>query len=177
MLMITQKLVVVAVFGIALLLSATVASIAQQTSCPASIKADDPGEMLIACINDLRQQVVPSGAVMAFATTCPKEGWTSYNEADGRFILGVGTGPLKQFVGLHTEGGEEEVTLKLSQMPKHQHLLPVSKNHPEKEWGVKADTSKGNWTGTAHRSSDFRGGSKPHNNMPPYIALYFCKKD
>ena len=21
------------------------------------------------------------------------------------------------------------------------------------------------------------GASEPHNNMPPYIALYFCKKD
>jgi microcystin-dependent protein len=21
------------------------------------------------------------------------------------------------------------------------------------------------------------GGNQPHNNMPPYIALYFCKKD
>lgn len=26
-------------------------------------------------------------------------------------------------------------------------------------------------------STDFSGMGKPHNNMPPYIALYFCKKN
>ena len=40
-----------------------------------------------------------------------------------------------------------------------------------REFGFGSDGEK-----LANRDLRQRGGDLPHNNMPPYIALYFCKK-
>ena len=125
---------------------------------------------------------IPKGVVVAFDLPisgdrpegCPK-GWSAMRDLDGRVILGAGLARNQKY-GYRDIGGEEEVTLSLPQMPKHQHLLPVAQNEPNEEWAFRAD-GEGNWTGVHHRISDFSGGDEPHNNMPPYIALYFCKKN
>ncbi len=126
--------------------------------------------------------VFPKGAVVAFATTCPSTGgWSPYKQAEGRFILGVGKGPLGKFVGLETPGGEEKHTLTIAKMPEHVHHREGQFYVQTYDFYVRPD-----YEGKAIRREEIgkddqkplpEGESKPHNNMPPNIALYFCKKD
>ena len=98
-------------------------------------------------------------------------------------IVGVGKG-----VGLTNRpyrelGGEEKVTLADAEMPRHSHditkgltvvdipgeygyFIPDARRGVINNWGVKQ--------GTTTQTSD---GDTAHENMPPYIALFFCKKE
>lgn len=127
---------------------------------------------------------LPTGTVIAFAPddpqqTCPS-GFSRYDEAVGRVVIGAGTVEKLTPRAFKEVGGEEQVTLTLAQIPPHSHPtsfvilgyggggdLRHGVAHPIMD-GFPPDNSK--LTGTA-------GGGQPHNNMPPYIALYFCKKD
>lgn len=88
------------------------------------------------------------------------------------------------------QGGEERHTLTEPEMPTHDHGGHTGDD-------VLTRPSYGNWTDAGADSSHRAGGSgvgmhnetkhthgiadegggEPHNNMPPYIALYFCKKE
>lgn len=93
-------------------------------------------------------------------------------------------------------GGEEAVRLTEEQMPVHSHQV-IDPGH---DHSITLErTNFGEYAGyfwtrrelsQGARRKDFRvgkspanislndaGGSGPHNNMPPYIALYFCKKN
>lgn len=127
---------------------------------------------------------LPSGAVIAFAdpptgaawVDCSSlgDGWEEFRAADGRFILGASDARPEWYTG--RDGGESEVVLTIDQMPIHSHLYrPLRRDDraPENEphfaagnFGV--DESEG-------RTSD-EGGGAEINNMPPYIALTYCKK-
>ena len=83
-------------------------------------------------------------------------------------------------------GGEETQTLLIDQMPNHKHKVHAIKGDYEPgarlmhRWIEKPQ--KGHEDNPVVRTDDFRyteptGESKSHNNMPPYIALYFCKQD
>ena len=137
---------------------------------------------------------------MAFLEPCVEaDGWEEYAEGAGKFLLGAGAGMLRP-QGPHAptlesgkgeiplseikfgdQGGSEMHTLSTEEMPAHEH--PVS----NLEWGYDVD---GNgkparievddgppWDGvTGKLVAGPVGGGQPHNNMPPYIAVYFCKK-
>lgn len=131
------------------------------------------------------QMTVPSGAVVAFANKCPDKGWSPYTKAEGRFILGVGKGPLESFVGLETPGGQQKITLTTEEMPKHKHdltssvvtaheggeYITINRGPPQLERRKYSDASPG------RDIAEHAGNNKAHDNMPPYIALYFCRKD
>ena len=105
---------------------------------------------------------IPPGAVVAFATTCPTTGdWSPYEAAACRFLLGVGQGPLKAFVGLGAPGGEEEVALDGRNMAQ---MAATTFRH--------ANDSK-HRAFTPDKETEL---GRPHNNMPRYIALHFCEK-
>lgn len=126
---------------------------------------------------------------------CPKPGWTRFNEANGRFLLGVGKGPLKKRAIPKVTGGEEENTLTVEQMPLHRHGIsdkgadtkvihpgrPLDgKNHVgvtslDENGSLKsANTYAVGGPKRSDRKTEL-GEAAPHNNMPPYIALYFCQ--
>ncbi len=131
------------------------------------------------------QNAVPSGAVLAFdiPSGCPK-GWNNFPLATGRFIVGAGLGNFdenkvaieeKKF---RDEGGAERVTLNSDQIAAHTHRVPhggadtavnIEGLSTGVNWGVRRTI--------ANEETLLSGGSQPHNNMPPYIALHFCKKD
>lgn len=136
---------------------------------------------------------IPAGAVVAFDQSegCPK-GWASFDDSRGRFLVGASKsgeiGKDENGVALtHREfresGGTEAHTLTELQLPPHKHQINTFK------WGydikgvghseLRIDVDDG----PAYRGSEGRlttdsskASGEPHNNMPPYIALYFCKK-
>lgn len=146
------------------------------------------------------RDVLPNDAVVAFALPdpgnpdadpCPT-GWSRYTRADGRFIVGVGAHrPGLETLAVFTSDGEREHTLTPDQMPIHNHVL----HDPGHTHGLpqnRDSTQPGSFRFHASpgvlepRESDpaetgitldEAGGGKAHNNMPPYIALYFCKKE
>ena len=128
---------------------------------------------------------VPTGAVMAFdlATRCP-DGWGAFKDAGGRTVIGAGAGMIPgteerdesiQTKKYRQHGGEEEVTLTEPQMPKHKHTIQFKGS--DTAINAPAGTQRGATRTTGPTETRFAGKSQPHNNMPPYIALYFCKKD
>lgn len=133
------------------------------------------------------QSPVPSGAVVAFDTTgsCP-EGWQPFVAGQSRTIVGASFG-VDPEPGLGTNaanrplvaykyrdhGGVETVTLSAAEMPAHSHTVS-----PRRVSGIGgthglAAAADG---GATSMKSDAAGGGKPHENMPPFIALYFCRK-
>lgn len=135
---------------------------------------------------------------------CPV-GWALFKPAGGRFIIGAGSHPNFDGNGeplddyrayadnqIDATGGFEQVTLHRDQMPSHDHpaaqvgLLPASGPRLRVSdvgtagsitmpygFGFSSDVKES----ATDRVVDHRGGGKPHENMPPYIALYFCKKE
>lgn len=129
--------------------------------------------------------IVPAGVVVASTKVCSDlDGdWEVYSKAEGRFILGVGKGPLTEAVFFEEPGGAEKRRIELLSIPEHRHPLPMrttGDEAPEARGGAGPSDNFFHRVfvtggGKGHETEN-AGGTKPHNNMPPYIALYFCKK-
>ena len=69
-------------------------------------------------------------------------------------------------------------------MPSHQHLVNINMGNSleHSKWGGSSDVRATVLTGNsfvANKPTNFtspEGSDQLHNNMPPFIALYFCKK-
>ena len=153
-----------------------------------------------------RPELIPSGAVMSFdrAAGCPT-GWSDYTDAYGRVVVGaIPNGRFQPAEMTHEvedfrdyfhgiKRGQERVTLTEQQMPRHTHSLTDPGHSHELPWvgsvpetgprdrgwgGIRGDVagqdSALERTGISVAAA---GGSQSHPNMPPYIALYYCKKD
>lgn len=73
-----------------------------------------------------------------------------------------------------TVAGEEKVTLTVSEMPEHYHTFMASP-YLWNERDGSSDEIISPTTGTAkavYKTTASVGGSKPHNNMPPFRAAY-----
>lgn len=132
-------------------------------------------------------RVVPSSMVAAFAGIGCPEGWRQFDPANGRVIVGI-DGRQEYAVTLHggvpdfATGGEEEVTLTEEQMPTHDHATIVGRS-PEDSRGweriyvgdvVTMAVHNDFYFGGETHATAVAGSATPHNNMPPYIALYWC---
>lgn len=157
----------------------------------------------------------PEGAVVAFwndanindlENQCPG-GWVPFEEGRGRFLIGAGDPSDPDFekwqpegdsnpkdVSTHQpkkSGGEEEHTLTIEQMPRHNHSIDDPGHGHQSHWleNTRAGSDQG-WTGTDGTFGEEKfkiensktaivveteGEGETSNNMPPYIALYFCK--
>lgn len=128
--------------------------------------------------NAIRSELPPQGSILIVDNplACP-EGWHDVASREpkifaGRSIIAVGSDGERDTRIYRDKGGEEQVTLTVAQMPSHNHSMGV--------------TIRGDGTGAGYPytrpaggpgdKTYHAGGSEPHNNMPPYIALYFCKK-
>ena len=135
-------------------------------------------------IRKLQTKRVPSGMVAPFELAeCPN-GWTDFERAAGRFIVGVGSGDGLTRRLLSQTGGDEQVTLSISEMPKHRHQNPTRGDDQRQRdenrlqetiWALPV-TDKGTMGGAHERPTEYVGNGQPHNNIPPYIALRYCKK-
>lgn len=73
-----------------------------------------------------------------------------------------------------TSGGEEKVTLTVSEMPEHYHTFTASPYLWKERDGTSNEIISPE-SGTAKAVSKTTasvGGSKPHNNMPPFRSVY-----
>lgn len=102
--------------------------------------------------------------------------------------------PSSLTYGAGTTGGEASHTLTLEEMPQHSHpyaKLPDGTETYSWGWGnqhrtnvyiqaqVAAGTPPSNNAVTQQNSAHTtqnRGASKSHNNMPPYLAVYMWKR-
>ncbi|MDJ0946492.1 MAG: hypothetical protein QNJ30_23825 [Kiloniellales bacterium] len=88
--------------------------------------------------------------------------------------------------------GEEKVALKIEELPSHRHLTSPALASPDpavfesadirkieeemkKRIEIRMDGARGSVERVPY--TNFAGGVEAHNNLPPYIGLYFCKKE
>ncbi len=108
-----------------------------------------------------RFESIPVGAVIAFLGTenkpCPSKTWSLYNKAKGRVIIGAGQpDDSALLVGTIDETGGK---------PEHHHeLIPSAVTFVQEGGGV--GVSK-------HGQAGIRGNW----NYPPFVALYYCRKN
>jgi len=95
----------------------------------------------------------------------PGDIWTSSEETAGRFLLGEGAG-----YAAGEEGGAAEIRLTIDQMPQHTHtgVFPAGP-----KWAM--GNSPNHHPEAASGSTGPAGGSQPHQNMPPYRVVFFCR--
>jgi microcystin-dependent protein len=90
----------------------------------------------------------------------------------GRAPIGTGNGPGLTSRALGEAAGTETVTLTVPEMPAHTHTLVVSTTAP----GGAARALEGELTPnpiTTAEGMGVSGGSQPHENMQPYLALNY----
>ncbi len=130
---------------------------------------------------------MPSGAVVAFDGACPAN-WTHYTPANGRNIIGMGTGDYAGSVttrALGDRGGNEERLISVNNLPPHRHKIdgntfgggsnPQGKDsgnddYIKQEPLTKSESGVYNSAGTLVAQTQFA-------IMDPYVALNYCKKD
>lgn len=123
-------------------------------------------------------KIYPIGSIyISTSSTNPHDlfGGT-WEQLRDRFLLGCGTKENG------TIGGEENHTLTVTEMPSHYHAYATYQiGYPSSHTGDKnyitpigrIPYSPDGYSGTESSST---GGNIPHNNMPPYLAVYMWKR-
>jgi hypothetical protein len=129
---------------------------------------------------------VPSAAVMAFdqPNGCPK-GWTAFEQAAGRAVIGAATAQQASASGgtphaYRASGGQETHKLTEAELPplKFSFTVNAAENNSAGD-RVKAggpDQFVVMRTPTPINLTT-NGKADAFSTMPPYVALFYCKKD
>jgi microcystin-dependent protein len=154
------------------------------------LTAKNDGTIIARSLKDLLESAVPPGTITMWwgsISTIPS-GWELCNGTNtiingasitkpdftGRFPFGVDSSIIKG-----ATGGEKTVTLTTAQIPAHAHNF-------DEQYAI--DCRDGNFTNksescwmsgppkTRTLSTTSTGGGGAHNNMPPYIGVYFIIK-
>lgn len=170
-------------------------------------KLDVNGNLNVkAKVQENNHDLVPRGTIIMWhgnGSSIPK-GWAICDGSNGtpdlrdQFIVGAG----KKYP-VNDTGGEERVTLKSTEMPKHNHGASGSTNndvtstngnhsHTAREFTGWAEAGGKYWKDLVRRNASTNratsqagnhnhtlypsGGGKSHENRPPYHALYFLMK-
>lgn len=108
------------------------------------------------------------------------DGWELCNGENGkpdlrdRFVLGAGENHPA-----HTDGGEEEHTLTVEEMPTHNHSSTawvLNGTGNTNTFGYSGGNKNSAYTSAQSILSNSVGSSQPHNNMPPYYSLCYVIK-
>jgi hypothetical protein len=140
---------------------------------------------------------VPRGAVLAIDLPggCP-HGWSMFGGGISRTIVGAVEVNTTNVANLdvnekplharpyHLTGGEEKHTLTIAEIPSHDHGIQILQHseylrqntgYPGTDTvGRDAQRNDPKWP---VRYTDAVGEGKAYNVMPPFIALYYCRKD
>ncbi len=105
-------------------------------------------------------------------TTYGGDGQTTFALPDlrGRAPIGVGHGPGLTDRTLGEQGGTENVTLTVNQIPAHTHGVA---NTVVRGSGSQINGAANGGTGSGATQTTGVGGSQPHDNMPPYLGINF----
>lgn len=100
----------------------------------------------------------------------------TWEQLKDRFLLGAGN-----TYAVGSTGGEAQHTLTVEEMPAHSHSVNGSKTLSDtgKTGGFGSEikaVNDGYVSDLIPPSSLITGGSKSHNNMPPYLAVYMWKR-
>lgn len=124
-------------------------------------------------VKKLREQYYPVGTIYISTTErSPANtiGGTWERYAQGRALFGVGS---EKAFWAGTTGGEAEHTLTIDEMPKHSHKVFTPNGYatvyPDSGHAVIDPKNFGG-------NSSETGGGKPHNNLPPYVAVYIWRR-
>ena len=128
-------------------------------------------------IDNMFSLIYPVGSIyMSVNSTNPASLFGGTWEAiGGRFLLGADT-----TYSAGSTGGEKTHTLTINEMPSHSHGIRTSSIDGGMDWvpkdhqgNVNVSELNFNWEGTVISTT---GGGQPHNNMPPYLAVYMWKR-
>lgn len=113
-------------------------------------------------------------------TTYGGNGQTTFALPDlrGRAAISAGQGPGLANYSLGESAGEETVTLNVNQIPAHQHAQPASNaeqdtNRPGNAVPAKGGVYAGSTDGATLDPTTIAGGSQPHDNRSPFLALNY----
>ena len=117
---------------------------------------------------------VPSGMVASFHSPICPVGWSDFNEASGRVLMGAGLlGPDQYALG--ETGGEARHTLTIPEIPDHSHTYYTGSGEKTRHSGRPANAENGG--NFQALSTQGVGGNQPHENRPPYYVVKYCRKD
>ena len=99
----------------------------------------------------------------------------TWEKIQDRFLLASGSS-----YSLGATGGEKTHTLTISEMPSHNHRLPIWNKEltgNSEVYGQDTYPRLGAGVGTWNTTSNgVVGGSQAHNNMPPYLVVNVWKR-
>ena len=98
--------------------------------------------------------------------------WVAFGS--GKTLVGVDTSDA-DFNTVQKTGGEKTHTLTIDEMPSHNHDILK----PRWSTSVGANAvygSNGSGSGEEYDTRGYEGGGQPHNNMQPYVVVYFWKR-
>lgn len=130
-------------------------------------------------------QIIISTTLNTQAKVIEQYGGTSWTQIQGRFLLGASSA-----YPVNATGGEKEHTLSIDEMPEHNHgfnggftfswgvgglsnqvNIPSAEAIAGQPTSNSLTTSQTDWNKTAAM-----GNGQPHNNMPPYKAVYIWER-
>lgn len=134
--------------------------------------AETTPESILSTTEEVLRKIYPVGAIyMSVNSADPADlfGFGTWERVKDRFLLAAGDS-----YAAGSTGGEATHTLTIAEMPRHEHELHLG-------WGA---GNKGNAWGRTDQNSPANpwnnaqptGGDQPHNNMPPYLAVYIWKR-
>ncbi len=134
-------------------------------------------------LSDQMRRSIPN-AIVAFqgADGCP-QGWSPYAEAESRFLVGAASGRRAETGGLSlypagSVGGSQETRLLPQNMPPHSHEVEVTHLTVRSGKGLGGSGTRGDVTPspTRYKSTEV-GRAESFSNIPPYVAVTFCRLD
>lgn len=129
---------------------------------------------------DLLDSIYPVGSIYISTNNNSPQNFLggTWVRIEGKFLLGAGSG-----YNAGSTGGEATHTLTTSEMPTHTHT--IKRRVPSSSSGSSSTVLATTTISTAYRGSgvslnnlmmESAGSSSPHNNMPPYLAVYIWKR-
>lgn len=129
--------------------------------------------------SDLLNKIYPVGSVyITYNNNNPGNflGGTWEQFGQGRTLIGQGTGndgSTSMSFSANVEGGEYNHTLTIDEIPSHAHRYTVTYGGGGSSALTQYYNSKAN---QGNLPTTYVGGSKSHNNLSPYIVVYFWRR-
>lgn len=120
--------------------------------------------------------IYPVGAIyISVSDVTPSDilGFGTWELIKDTFLLGAG-GTYQA----GSTGGEATHILTIDEMPSHGHKQVTASSIEGAEWDCPPARQLSSWWDayTTDTYTDVSGGNKPHNNMPPYLAVYIWER-